>query len=312
MEQRGSWQIGQAAEAVGLDPEDASRGIDYLAALGLVEFPVADSPEFVLLGSQVAAMRLINEAERELAANLEQMATARAGLAEILSSFMPLNFWSPGPVAVEMLTDLRSVGVYLNKATELAREQILTMHPAPAPAPPQTAESADRTRALVDRNLDLRTIYQQSLASVPRIAKHLDEVRLSGYEVRLSPTVPFRMIIFDRRRVIIPIDPNNGKAGAMAIEGEALVRALISVFEYCWQHSSYEGSGTIEAELSLGPQEQAVLRMLATGATDETIARNLTVSLRTVNRVVCRIMKAIGADSRFQAGMIAARLGLIH
>ena len=61
----------------------------------------------------------------------------------------------------------------------------------------------------------------------------------------------------------------------------------------------------------LNDQQRAVLRLLATGAKDDAIARALGVSNRTVTRVVAELTAQLGADSRFQAGVRAAKLGWI-
>ena len=53
----------------------------------------------------------------------------------------------------------------------------------------------------------------------------------------------------------------------------------------------------------------SLLRQLAAGAKDEQIARTLGLSLRTVRRRVADLMIELGADTRFQAGVEAARRG---
>ncbi|MDG9711379.1 hypothetical protein [Streptomyces sp. DH10] len=55
---------------------------------------------------------------------------------------------------------------------------------------------------------------------------------------------------------------------------------------------------------------RTVLRALGSGATDETAARELGMSLRTYRRRVAERLNALGAGSRFQAGMRAGELGL--
>jgi DNA-binding NarL/FixJ family response regulator len=54
-----------------------------------------------------------------------------------------------------------------------------------------------------------------------------------------------------------------------------------------------------------------VLELLQLGMKDETIARQLGVSLRTVRRRIAALMDDLGVDTRFQAGLEAARRGLI-
>ncbi|MCM4081122.1 helix-turn-helix domain-containing protein [Paractinoplanes hotanensis] len=53
-----------------------------------------------------------------------------------------------------------------------------------------------------------------------------------------------------------------------------------------------------------------MLGLLATGLTDESVAARLGVSERTVRRTMAAVMARLGARSRFQAGLIAARQGL--
>ena len=59
-----------------------------------------------------------------------------------------------------------------------------------------------------------------------------------------------------------------------------------------------------------GPQlRRFLLDQLAHGAKDEQIARTLGISLRTVRRRVAAILAELGVESRFQAGVEAARRG---
>ena len=54
-----------------------------------------------------------------------------------------------------------------------------------------------------------------------------------------------------------------------------------------------------------------LLQLLAAGQKDEQIARALGMSLRTVRRRVADLMTELGSDSRFAAGVEAARRGWI-
>ncbi|MFD9704479.1 helix-turn-helix domain-containing protein [Lentzea sp. NPDC059081] len=53
---------------------------------------------------------------------------------------------------------------------------------------------------------------------------------------------------------------------------------------------------------------QHLLRLMRTGATDRAIARELDVSLRTLNRRISRLQSLLGVQSRFQLGVLAAQL----
>jgi DNA-binding NarL/FixJ family response regulator len=68
-------------------------------------------------------------------------------------------------------------------------------------------------------------------------------------------------------------------------------------------------SGCLIAEVR--PGDRAVLEQLATGATDQIAAQRLCVSVRTFRRRVAHAMNALGAQSRFQAGVIARAAALV-
>jgi DNA-binding NarL/FixJ family response regulator len=53
---------------------------------------------------------------------------------------------------------------------------------------------------------------------------------------------------------------------------------------------------------------QNLLLLMRTGATDRAIARELDVSLRTLNRRISRLQSLLGVQSRFQLGVLAAEL----
>jgi len=54
-----------------------------------------------------------------------------------------------------------------------------------------------------------------------------------------------------------------------------------------------------------------LLRLMRTGAIDETIARELRVSLRTVHRRITRLQNLLGARSRFELGVVACERGWV-
>ncbi|MFS8096909.1 helix-turn-helix domain-containing protein [Lentzea alba] len=56
------------------------------------------------------------------------------------------------------------------------------------------------------------------------------------------------------------------------------------------------------------PTTRRLLLLMRTGATDRAIARELDVSLRTLNRRIARLQSMLGVQSRFQLGVLAAEL----
>ncbi len=73
----------------------------------------------------------------------------------------------------------------------------------------------------------------------------------------------------------------------------------------------HSGGIPVHVAAALGSAHQAVLRLLAEGHTDQSIARVLGVTTRTVGRRVNEIYQVLEVDSRFQAGIRARELGIV-
>jgi len=89
-----------------------------------------------------------------------------------------------------------------------------------------------------------------------------------------------------------------------------VIASLLELFESVWRTAAPLDVGhPIEAGTGLSDTERTLLTMLADGATDETAAKKLGVSLRTVRRIVADLMRRLDAGSRFEAGIKAAKNG---
>ena len=66
-----------------------------------------------------------------------------------------------------------------------------------------------------------------------------------------------------------------------------------------------------EHRQSLTPREQAVLRLMANGADNGEIGRELSISPHTVKQYVTNIFEKLGVRSRVQAAVHAVRVGLV-
>jgi DNA-binding NarL/FixJ family response regulator len=94
-----------------------------------------------------------------------------------------------------------------------------------------------------------------------------------------------------------------------------MLDALVEVFEAFWRLSApilttpgSDVKGDAPAASVEPTQEtQHLLALLTAGLTDESIARMLGVSERTVSRRVGRLQELLGARTRFQLGVQASR-----
>ncbi len=106
--------------------------------------------------------------------------------------------------------------------------------------------------------------------------------------------------------------PSDTAPTALAIVHEpALVSWFVAMFEALWADAVplSELLGRDQSATELDQTRVAILRLMGEGEKDEAISRKLSVSVRTCRRHIADYMTQVGATSRFQAGVIAAREG---
>ncbi|CAM5724609.1 helix-turn-helix transcriptional regulator [Streptomyces hirsutus] len=84
--------------------------------------------------------------------------------------------------------------------------------------------------------------------------------------------------------------------------------ALTALFEQAWQNP-LPIHGFTARPAGLPPADRRLLRLLAGGATDDVITRELGISRRTLLRRLQILMARLGAANRFQMALQAQRSG---
>lgn len=168
--------------------------------------------------------------------------------------------------------------------------------------------SWDTDVALLDRGIDSRNVYPAQAVRDPQILEYLSQLAARGCKVRVTGTVPNRLVVADRSRAFVP-DTSEGPGGRyLIITGRPLVRALYGQFIDLWRASMPVGFSTGGLDLDL---VRDTLKALSQGLTDEAAARNNGWSLRTYRRRIAAVLDILGTSSRFEAGALAREQGWI-
>lgn len=144
---------------------------------------------------------------------------------------------------------------------------------------------------------------------------HLDRSRAAGHAVGVATGMPFSILVADSTAAVVDLTALERDAeGSIAVELPAAVQAISRLLEVVWGLSTPYGrhlreAAQGEARLPLPERDQRILALLTSGASDQVIARQTGVSVRTVERRVRYLMDHLGAATRFQAGVQAARRG---
>lgn len=150
------------------------------------------------------------------------------------------------------------------------------------------------------RGVSCRVIYDMASVSEPA---ELAAARSAG--CRILRDVPLELVLVDRRTGLLPTGPDV----VVEVGPSSLLDGLLRLFELLWQQASPLTPSASEGPLS--GEDQQLLALAAAGLTDQAIARRLGVAQRTVERRMQRILKALDATTRFQAGLRAGQRGLM-
>ena len=118
-----------------------------------------------------------------------------------------------------------------------------------------------------------------------------------------------KLALFDRRIGFVPLDNGDPRVGAMVVHESPLLDALIALFESVWLRAVpwHPGAGVPAGDLD--DRSRQVLLLMSAGLKDESIARAMGMSRRTVQKHVTEAMAVLGARNRFQAGLLARDRG---
>lgn len=174
-----------------------------------------------------------------------------------------------------------------------------------------SGELAEAIRTRRPSDVRIRKVYRSALLLDPVAAQGLARDRdRHGAQIRITGDEINETIILDRRLVILAGDVRAGQRSYSVITQPETVQGVTSLFEAAWRSATdLDVYDTRIAEIRrLAPQ---VLDLLSQGVKDETAARTLGLGVRTYRRRVAELMDALGAGSRFQAGVRARELGLV-
>lgn len=210
---------------------------------------------------------------------------------------------------IERLVGLDAVRSRLEQLAQGAEQEALSFMRGQ-----QSTESMEASwpldRSALERGVVLRSIYLHSALNDPDTTSYLRRLEERGSETRTVATLPLQMLVVDRCTAVIPIDPERSAAGALVVRSRGALVALLALFESVWLAARPLHEPRRSGGVELSDTEREILRILATGATDEVVGRQLGVSVRTVRRLTSGLMDRFQAQSRFELGLKLGRQGL--
>ena len=233
------------------------------------------------------------------------------GLHELSRHFDDLAFEAPAPAGtpvarpslprpgIEPLTTKDGLATAFSELHDRARRSIEACegtHHAPG-----AADLGRARREALERGVDYRVVYDPPAL---KLGPHAPALPPSC--ARVSSSIPARMVIRDGEEALIFSADHSSEVQGVLIRSPWIAALLKDTFEVIWGSALPLPAERVAAPDLPDTEEREILRLLATGLTDESIARFLGVSLRTVQRKVQAIQRSFGATSRFQLGVMSA------
>lgn len=170
-----------------------------------------------------------------------------------------------------------------------------------------------RDQAALGRGVRLRTVCPADSLEDRRASAYVRWLAAEGALIRTAPCLPVPLTIYDRSTALLAVDPADPARAALVVTGGSLLTALVGLFEMHWKTAAELPSlgRRRPSGKELAPVQLELLKLLAAGGKDESAARELGLSVRTVRRMVSDLSERLGARSRFELAVAAARADLV-
>lgn len=158
--------------------------------------------------------------------------------------------------------------------------------------------------------LATQAVYDSQILSLPGIVPALQARARAGERFQLCASVPYSAVVVDETAAVIDFSNHEPSGhGSLLVRARPSIMGLTALADMLWGLSTPLALTT--SDKAAERRDHSILTLLAAGASDATIARQTGVSRRTVERRVRALMDQLGAGTRFQAGVQAARRGLL-
>lgn len=287
-----------SAEA-GLSSSAVRRVLAGLEQFGLVS-RTSDRPRLLVPAQPDIALEalVINQQQR-----LER---ARLAGTELLSAFNKGRSRSTAQNPVELVVGAEAVRQRYLQLQASAREQVSILD-----RPPYVVANQVNSVELdaLGRGVRYRVLYDSASFDHPGKSDWMRTCVAAGEEARILVSLPCKINIADSR-VALSYDMSATQVtSAVVVHPSSLLDSLLAIFDELWARA--QPVAQPDRSSPLPDRTSEVLRLLAAGVKDETIARQLGIHLRTVRRDVAVAMDELHAKNRVQLGVQAARRGWI-
>jgi len=299
------------AELTGLTPDDVDKCLAQLVAFGLVRTGLDDT--LTAVSPMLAEATVLGADDLELSARRAAVEHKRNAIRQLVPDWNEAFESVIHEVSVDAFSDQAEISNILMHYANSCRSELMSVAPGRAPSTRLDGRTRLANVYTARRGIVTRAVYQHSSLRDRASRAYVMELAENGARIRFTPTVPGRCLVIDRSIALLPTPTEDpGRLGLAVVREPNVVSWVIATFEQMWAESAPLEDVIHKQqhdETELDETRAAILRLMAEGEKDEAISRRLSISVRTCRRHIADYMAQVGAGSRFQAGVIAARAG---
>ncbi|RPK47482.1 LuxR family transcriptional regulator [Streptomyces sp. ADI93-02] len=302
----GAAELSDLARRLALPEADTERALRRLEQQGLVAQSSSRADRWVAAPPGVALGALLTQQRHEL----EQAELASALLAE------EYRAEAAEPAVhdlVEVVTGASAVAHRFHQLQLGATSEVCALVTG-KPIAVTGMENESEERAAM-RGVSYRVVVERDVLSLPSGIVELSAALSRDQQCRVVDRVPTKLVVADAALAMVPLTGRGAEPAALVIHASGLLESLMGLFEAVWRDAMPLRLGTGGISEENGPGVDAtdleILSLLLAGLTDASVAKQLDLGLRTVQRRVKGLMELTGVTTRLQLGWHAYERGWV-
>ncbi|PKV88624.1 LuxR family transcriptional regulator [Streptomyces sp. TLI_146] len=301
----GAAEVADLAHRLALPEPETERALRRLERQGLAAQSSARTGRWVAAPPGVALGALLTQQRHEL----EQAELAAALLAE------EYRAEAAEPAVhdlVEVVTGASAVAHRFHQLQLGAADEVCALVTGnPIAVTGMDNESEERAAT---RGVAYRVVIEREVLALPAGITEVTAALGRDEQVRTVDRVPTKLVVADRSLAMVPLTGRDAEPAALVVHASGLLESLMGLFEAVWRDAlPLRLAGTAVREEVSGPDatDLEVLSLLLAGMTDASVAKQLDLGLRTVQRRVKGLMELTGVTTRLQLGWHAYERGWV-
>jgi sugar-specific transcriptional regulator TrmB/DNA-binding CsgD family transcriptional regulator len=292
------------ASQLGLSLDETAAVLAALEAKGLLSRTADRVPRYVANPPDIAIEPLILQRQAALQ-------ESRRAVDELLRRYRASRKPREAGELVEVVVGKQAVAQRFQQLQRRAKDEVLALVKPPFAIP---HDANDTEFDVLRRGVRARAIYERSVLELPGGSPSIARYIAAGEEARVVDELPAKFALIDGSEAFVPLtsDDSATEPTFMVVRRSGLLDALIALFESLWSRA-FELDALTPARIpaaaasAISADDAYLMSLLLAGLTDQKIASELGLGVRTVHRRIHDLLGRAGVSTRMQLGWHAAR-----